>query len=696
MVLQTPVEGGHEGGRFKVEHLDQTKVFNVSEDSATSCHLTAFYSDCPHQLEEVAFGWRLALVFNLELEPHQMPIFSPHPNLQTFLDVNNLRNILTKWNQLEEGPEFFALLLEHRYSAPGLNFDGLKGNDRHLHQLFQSIDNVDVRLSQIQKYEKGTVVYDDEESDFEDDCLCCLAKDCKCVSRADQSVMDEILEEDVKILNFCAEIDVDCDVIQFDRQLFAKPEKKRMSYEDQEPFLSCWYDHPVLVIWPKSKSLDMALSCDFTAQLTRLESNPEAEIFSKVIDFCVQHPDRVWTEDREDRTRRLIQICLNLDCKTGGLRFLNAIASEFVSKKRKDYEGIRNAEIAIGIAKLVALIGWENCLEVVEKLTKINRAEEQIENYAHLTVGILDLGLIEYGKYLGNKICYQLHALMPSLSPSAMVASFAMILRMYEIEGSATIRLTSFADSLKSLDFAHLFPVVADETFSQLSRKNPFFRNVQRNLQKHLTTCKIPDDMAADVMSFFLQLDDAILLKEFTNRIVKQEESLAVSKILESPDVWNISLLSSVGRWSLRLLVDDRIRCLERIREPIFNWFQHCTTSMDDLDAQLLNFFRSRSFRETFSGFANRRAATDWITKFIGRDQVRRGYSARAVIEEERDGEISCVVTKTRHYFEDRMEKFLVSRVELLALRDRRLRRLGKGDDSAEAVESCSKRIRFN
>ena len=50
MILQIPVQGGHEGGRIKVEHLDEIRVFNVSEDSSKFFHLTTFYADCDHQL----------------------------------------------------------------------------------------------------------------------------------------------------------------------------------------------------------------------------------------------------------------------------------------------------------------------------------------------------------------------------------------------------------------------------------------------------------------------------------------------------------------------------------------------------------------------------------------------------------------------------------------------------------------------
>jgi hypothetical protein len=68
MVLQIPVEGGHEGGRSKVELNDQVRLYNVCDGSDRNYYLTTFYSDCEHIYEEVKFGYRLTMQFELELE----------------------------------------------------------------------------------------------------------------------------------------------------------------------------------------------------------------------------------------------------------------------------------------------------------------------------------------------------------------------------------------------------------------------------------------------------------------------------------------------------------------------------------------------------------------------------------------------------------------------------------------------------
>jgi hypothetical protein len=58
MVIQIPVEGGHEGGRLKVELGSRICVFPTAPPSAIFCHVAVFDSDCAHQFEEVTFGWR--------------------------------------------------------------------------------------------------------------------------------------------------------------------------------------------------------------------------------------------------------------------------------------------------------------------------------------------------------------------------------------------------------------------------------------------------------------------------------------------------------------------------------------------------------------------------------------------------------------------------------------------------------------
>ena len=54
--LQLPVEGGHEGGRVVVRHRSEENLFDLAESSSPCFYLTASYSNCAPELEEVTFG----------------------------------------------------------------------------------------------------------------------------------------------------------------------------------------------------------------------------------------------------------------------------------------------------------------------------------------------------------------------------------------------------------------------------------------------------------------------------------------------------------------------------------------------------------------------------------------------------------------------------------------------------------------
>ncbi len=711
MILQVPVEGGHEGGRIKVEHHDQIRLFNVCEGSEKCWNLTAFYSDCIHQLEEVTFGWRLALVFNLELETFNILNPSPQsPDLQTFLTVNKVRDILEQWNQFEEGPEFFVLLLDHRYAPSEFNFHGLKGRDRLLFQLLQSIDCVHLRLANMLMYDREHNVTDDEEdeTDMESDSLSCSTKNGSTSKFQFDDSMDNVFVNEVKIFNLIdldgtvsknpgITVAPDLDIIHFNRPLFATRKKNqldsRKDEDDPEPYLPTLYRQDVLVLWSRSKSLYMNLSCDFNAQLTQLEANPDIAVLANVIQFCCEHYERVWSEsnDREERTKRLIQLCIDLKSKEDGLNLLGAMATEFPSTIESeifiDCEGIRSKEIAVGIAKLIILIGWNVCSGAIDKLVKSNRAMEQIENYAYLVIALLELGVPECAKYIGNKVCSflfsQVHKLIIRLPIPAMVACASMILHMQGIEGSGPFRLKSFFDSIKALPLQQLVPIIAgvEKTCSKHAKERPDCREFLRNLQRQLAACTFPDELAIDVMVFFLQLDDPILLKEFTNNLVDGPPEI-LSKVVASPDVWNIALSTMGGKWALQLLVGTRIEHLQRMPMPVFSWMQSCKVDIDPLvDA----FLRSNSIRKSFSGFTTTSTAEEWIEDLFGRDQIKNGYSAEAIVEEREPGDITCVVTKNRLLYQYKLDKFLKSRTELIALRDRRRRRLGEDSVKIDA-----------
>ena len=112
ITLQLPVEGGHEGGRVVVRHRSDDYLFDSAESSSSHFYLTASYSDCALEFEEVTLGWRLAVVFGLTPE---FPVVAP-PELPDSLIHRSVTRILGTWAQLPPSPlKYLAIPFRHRY-----------------------------------------------------------------------------------------------------------------------------------------------------------------------------------------------------------------------------------------------------------------------------------------------------------------------------------------------------------------------------------------------------------------------------------------------------------------------------------------------------------------------------------------------------------------------------------------------------
>ena len=436
MVVQVPVEGGHEGGRLKVELGSRIRLFATSPPSATLCHATVFDSDCAHQFEEVTFGWRLALVFHLSSKTFEIPSPLPaSPNLSSFFTIQHFRNIVGHWPT--ESLRLLAFPLEHCYALP-LKFAALKGRDRALIQLLRSVDFLDLHLSQITLKEVGLATLPDADLDDEEDidifhhsflsknqeCSCCESTQCKCFFKnMDRYLIETVSDfdfetsswtdlEDEPVLTMDLKVDVKSEVICRDKnELFtrriAKPEKKKI--EGNEDFqailgsgslLQMSLSRSFIVVWPKS--FKFMLKYNFPAVLDRLN---EAYVFPRVVEFCQNNPELVWKgkADNGAITLRLINHCIasgNSMPDLLKLQLLDAVASDFpsVPADRIDpskFEGVRSCEVAAAIAQLAAQFSWDTVLAVISKFFSAPRIQLQLENVIHLSVNLLNAGCTE-------------------------------------------------------------------------------------------------------------------------------------------------------------------------------------------------------------------------------------------------------------------------------------------------------------
>ena len=132
MTLQLPVEGGHEGGRVVVRHRSDEHLFDSSASSSSHFYLTASYSDCGLEFEEVTVGWRLAIVIGLTPEFPVVPVVAPLPCFPGSLIHRSVTRIIETWAQLPPSPLKYLLIpFRHRYDPDVyLDLNGLKGRDK--------------------------------------------------------------------------------------------------------------------------------------------------------------------------------------------------------------------------------------------------------------------------------------------------------------------------------------------------------------------------------------------------------------------------------------------------------------------------------------------------------------------------------------------------------------------------------------
>lgn len=638
---------------------------------------------------------------------------------------------MARWNPVrKDHPDTLVLLLEHRYPPSELSFCRLKGRDRHLVQLLLSTDTVNMYLTHLRKSERESTPEtpseeeeDNEITDEEDSdctlatCLCCIEKGCKCLSKEKRerdnfeiSTLIHVEYSSLKCLdNQTIEsprinVDIEEEMICFNRDLYTLDTEETLAESD---FLELGGDHfdpsilryvfntrAALVISPKN-SLTLELICNFSLALDRLEANPDVRALNKVITFCQINPRIVWVgaKDREERTRRLVSMCVQLKAKSEGLELLKLLSNNFPGLPIQ-YEGLRNKAIAIEVASLFKLIGLnQTSCDCMSKLFSEQRASEQIENYAHFVIRLFDLDLTDdmakIRNTLGQRCQRFLYTnessfLLKSLPASAIVTCTAMVFRMYE-ENSVMFMLHSLSIGLKSLSQRPLFFVIkgiATTCRAHLDNSREC-QQLQQELHRKLLSYFITKDLAVQVMFFYLKLNDAILLKKFTQELIYHGNLEAIEMIVASPDIWNMALTTLGGKWALNSLVSARISYLEKIHMPIFSWIQG--NALFDHEPLLTKFFCSSTVRQTFTGFTSRQEVEAWCGELFETDQVDHGYSAKIEIRGE-GSNFECVITKNRDLYRHYLKLFHQSRVELLALRERRLRRL--------PIEECSSKIR--
>ncbi|KAJ3532052.1 hypothetical protein NMY22_g7900 [Coprinellus aureogranulatus] len=249
-----------QGGEVHVSHAGETKILDVSRNSAFNTTVLAWYTDVMHEVKPVTSGFRLALSYNLI---HTSPN-APQPCLPSADSARRvLRQCLQKWKDggftdLPEDNPLTVSLLDHQYSTSDLDrgLEALKGKDAHtLSQVLPIANDLGfaVCLGNLTKTEKGypedDFGYSTKMADVEDEFY-----DVSHLVRINGESTLDIRFKDFSLYRECL----------VPEDIFADIEPDDQDYEgyqgNEAGTLEQWYRRSVLILFRIEDEIDIAIS----------------------------------------------------------------------------------------------------------------------------------------------------------------------------------------------------------------------------------------------------------------------------------------------------------------------------------------------------------------------------------------------------------------------------------------------------
>ena len=119
----------HEGGEVHLSHAGKKLVLETAPNSGFSLSALSWYADVTHEIKPITSGYRLVLTYNLVLDGRN----TIPANAQIIADrESRLNQVLRSWDLYMPSQKCFIYVLEHQYTAGGLQVEALKGRDRAL------------------------------------------------------------------------------------------------------------------------------------------------------------------------------------------------------------------------------------------------------------------------------------------------------------------------------------------------------------------------------------------------------------------------------------------------------------------------------------------------------------------------------------------------------------------------------------
>lgn len=145
MIVQFPIQGGHQGGCIKIIRGNLMRTFENALESSLLFHYTAFMSNCTFQMAELNSGSTVTITFHLVCSNSSSLISSP----------THLKDVASMLLQLSpKGPD---RLLAIPLDKNEISFSSLSPSNRHLFELFKTMNFIHVRLAIVCHFRAGRV-----------------------------------------------------------------------------------------------------------------------------------------------------------------------------------------------------------------------------------------------------------------------------------------------------------------------------------------------------------------------------------------------------------------------------------------------------------------------------------------------------------------------------------------------------------
>ena len=271
VILPSP----HIGGDLIIDHNKNQYRFVSEHLDARTLKCLAFYADCHHEVETIREGYRVALTYNLVLEPVHDQLQEPGnaPLKQA------LREYFVSEEDIAPTPLNFVYYLDHDYTEHSLRWNMLKGVDRQNALAFRAVaKKLDLipHLALVELHESWTSDGDEDNPDPED-------------LIDDSTDLTFWLGEDGRKLPY-RNYSVDPDEVCWtkDTDDFEPVETEHEGWMgNYGNTIDYWYRRAAVVLWRKSDQIAMEFNLSYDAALARLlslihEPGHESEVLATI------------------------------------------------------------------------------------------------------------------------------------------------------------------------------------------------------------------------------------------------------------------------------------------------------------------------------------------------------------------------------------------------------------------------------